>query len=309
MKKYLVGFYYSLPIQLLLLHFRRYQVLLIFWYILFATVSGNFLQPYGANSLFLAPEYLSNVNALSMAIVGFAVGVFVMSWNITTFILHTKHIKFLATTAQPFLKFCINNAILPLFFLIFYFVYSINYNANLELLRTLDIVVLISGFLGGFILCVFISFAYFFSADINIYRRIGHVILSENKRYERSIRRTQRQKDKDVIRCDWFFSAKFGLRKPRNVQHYSQEFLDSMFKRPHFAAVIAILLSFIFLLGIGYFSDNKIFQIPAAASIIVFFGILIGVAAAISLYLGSWSIPALIAVGLVLNFLYQQNII
>jgi len=309
MKKYLVGFYFSLPVQLLLLHFRRYQVLLIFWYILFATVSGHFLQPYGANSLFLAPEYIGNVNALSMAIVGFAVGVFVMSWNITTFILHTKHIKFLATTAQPFLKFCINNAVLPLFFLIFYFVYFINYNTNLELLNTFDIILLMSGFLGGFILCVFISIAYFFRADKNIYRSIGHVIVSENKRYERSIRRRQRPQEKGVIRCDWFLSAKFGLRKPRNVQHYSQEFIDSIFKRHHFAAVIAILLSFIFLLIIGYFSDNKIFQVPAAASITVFFGILIGVAAAIALYLGNWSIPALIAAGLVLNFLYQQNII
>src|SRR5215831_10157123 len=191
MKKYLVGFYYSLPVQLLLLHLRRYQVLLLFWYILFATVSGHFLEPYGANSLYLAPEYLTNVNALSMAFLGFSIGVFIMSWNIATFILHTKHIKFLATTAQPFLKFCINNAVLPLFFLIFYFAYAIQYDANLELLSTVDILILISGFLGGLILCLIIAFAYFFSADKNIYRRIGHVIVSENKKYERVIRRKQ----------------------------------------------------------------------------------------------------------------------
>jgi hypothetical protein len=309
MKKYLVGFFYSLPVQLLLLHFRRYQVLLIFWYILFATVSGHFLQPYGANSLFLAPEYLTNVNALSMAFLGFAVGVFIMSWNIATFILHTRHIKFLATTAQPFLKFCINNAVIPLFFLIFYVTYAIQYDADLELLSTLDIVILISGFIGGLILAVFISFAYFFSADKNIYRRVGHVIVSENKRYERIVRHTQLPKEKGVIRCDWFLSASLGLRKPRNVQHYSQEFLDSIFKRHHFAAVIAVLLSFVFLLTIGFFSDDKIFQIPAAASTTVFFGILIGVATAVSLYLGNWSIPAFVGICLVLNWMYQQNII
>ncbi len=309
MKKYLVGFFYSLPVQLLLLHFRRYQVLLIFWYILFATVSGHFLQPYGANSLYLAPEYLSNVNALSMAMVGFSVGVFIMSWNITSFILHTRHIKFLATTAQPFLKFCINNAVLPLFFLIFYFVYAIEYNSNLELLSTLDIAVLLSGFMGGFILCIFISFAYFFSADKNIYRSMGNVIISENKKYEKIIRRQQSPVQKGEIRVDWFLSAQLGLRKPRNVRHYSQEFLDSIFKRHHFTTVIAILLSFILLLVIGFFSDNKIFQIPAAASVTVFFGILIGVAAAISLFLGSWSIPALVVLYLIINFFYEQNII
>ncbi len=309
MKKYLVGFFYSLPVQLLLLHFRRYQVLLIFWYILFATVSGHFLQPYGANSLYLAPEYLSNVNALSMAMVGFSVGVFIMSWNITSFILHTRHIKFLATTAQPFLKFCINNAVLPLFFLVFYFVYAIEYNSNLELLNTLDIVVLLSGFMGGFILCIFISFAYFFSADKNIYRSMGNVITSENKKYEKIVRRQQSPVQKGEIRVDWFLSAQLGLRKPRNVRHYSQEFLDSIFKRHHFTTVIAILLSFILLLVIGFFSDNKIFQIPAAASVTVFFGILIGVAAAISLFLGSWSIPALVVLYLIINFFYEENII
>ena len=119
LRKYVVGIFYSLPVQLLLLHFKRYQLLLVLWYILFATVSGNFMQAFGANSLYLAPEYLGKVNALSTAFVGFAVGVFMMSWNISTFIVNTKHIRFLATTAQPFLKYCINNAILPLSFLFF----------------------------------------------------------------------------------------------------------------------------------------------------------------------------------------------
>ena len=58
MKKFFAGFFYSLPVQLVFLHFRRYQVLLLFWVILFATISGNFLKPYGADSLMLDPEYL-----------------------------------------------------------------------------------------------------------------------------------------------------------------------------------------------------------------------------------------------------------
>jgi hypothetical protein len=309
MKKYLVGFFYSLPVQLLLLHFRRYQVLLIFWYILFATITGHFLQPYGANSLFLAPEYLTRVDALSMTIVGFSVGVFVMSWNIATFILHTRHIKFLATTAQPFLKFCINNAVIPLIFLGVYFGSALEYNLNLELVSTLDLVILFSGFSGGFILCIGISFAYFFSADKNIYRTMGHVIISENRRYEKVTRRKQIARQKGDIRVDWFLSASLELRKPRNVQHYSQEFLDSIFKRHHIFAVVAVLISFLFLLLIGFFSDINTFQIPSAASITIFFGILIGVATAISLYLGSWSIPSLIVCALLLDWLYQENII
>jgi hypothetical protein len=310
MKKYLVGFLYSLPVQLLLLHFRRYHILLIFWYILFATVSGNFLEPYGANSLYLAPEYLTQVSALSTMLVGFAIGIFIMSWNITTFILHTKQIRFLATTEQPFLKFCVNNAVIPVIFLIVYFFYAIAYDANEELLDAWEILALIGGFLGGFILALIISFAYFFGADINIYKRFGTHIIAENRKYEKAAKNKKLiSNGKTDIRVDWFLSAKFGLRKPRNVQHYSEEFLDTIFKRHHFAAVIAILISFIFLLTVGFFSDNKIFQVPAAASITVFFAILIAVAGAISLFLRSWSMPVLLIIYVLLNWMYQQNII
>jgi hypothetical protein len=102
MKKYITGFFYSLPVQLLLLHFRKFQVLLLFWVILFATISGHFLKPYGADSLMLAPEYLGKVNALSTAFAGFTVASYIMSWNITTFICTVSILNFLQQLRNPF---------------------------------------------------------------------------------------------------------------------------------------------------------------------------------------------------------------
>src|SRR6478672_8758127 len=122
MKLFFRGLYYSFPLQLVLLHFKKFQVLLIFWYLLFSTVSGSFMKSYGAASLFLAPEYIGDVNFISAAIVGISIGIFIMSWNITTFILFSRHFHFLAITTNPFLKYCINNGIIPLRFLIYYFV-------------------------------------------------------------------------------------------------------------------------------------------------------------------------------------------
>ena len=116
MKTFIQNFFYSFPIQLLLLHLRKAQVLLIFWLILFLTLTGNFMKIFGANALFLAPEYLGNVNAAAAAIVGMATAVFIMSWNITTFILHSKRFRFLATNSKPFLKYCVNNSIIPICF-------------------------------------------------------------------------------------------------------------------------------------------------------------------------------------------------
>ena len=102
MKAWLRGFFYSFPIQLVFLHIRKYQVLLLFWFVLFATVSGSFMKTFGADSLYLAPEYLGNVNSLSSAIVGASIGMFIMSWNIATFVLFCRHFRFLAATTNPF---------------------------------------------------------------------------------------------------------------------------------------------------------------------------------------------------------------
>ncbi|MEJ7769841.1 MAG: hypothetical protein WKF89_18625, partial [Chitinophagaceae bacterium] len=116
MKKGFRSILYSFPFQLVLLHFKKFQVLIFFWYILFLAVNGSFMQMYGLNSLYLSPEYLGNVNFFSAGLVGTALAIFIMSWNITTFIIFSRHFKFLATTSKPFLKFCINNSVIPLVF-------------------------------------------------------------------------------------------------------------------------------------------------------------------------------------------------
>jgi hypothetical protein len=310
MRKYFTGFFYSLPIQLVFLHFRRYQVLLLFWFILFATISGHFLKPYGADSLMLAPEYLGHVNALSTSFAGFAIATYIMSWNITTFILHSRHIKFLATTSQPFLKYCINNAVIPIIFLLCYFLFAIQYGRNEELSSSWEMVSLTGGFLGGFILSIAIAFGYFFGTDKKIFRKMATDFTTANEKYERASRIIKNSKiEKGEMRIDWFLSATLRLRKPRNIKHYSQEFLQSIFKRHHIAAIKAVFLAFAVLVLIGFFSENKYFQIPAAASITLFFTILIAAAGALSLFLGNWSIPVVLLIYLLVNWMFQQHII
>jgi len=309
MKTWLNGFYHSLPIQLLFLHFRKYQVLLLFWFILFATVSGSFMKTFGADALYLAPEYLGDVNAISSAIVGISVGMFIMSWNISSFILFSKHFRFLAATTNPFLKYCINNAIIPFLFLVFYFFNAYRFDHYKELITTLDFMFLAGGFLSGLIFILAISFIYFFRADRSILRRMMPVI-TEPKEYITHLRPPRDvYEEESLIKADWYFESPLRLRRARNVQHYTSEFIDSLFKRHHFAAIICVFAAFLFLVTIGFFLERPSFQIPAAASITIFFSILIGVAGAFSYFLQSWSVPYLILLVLTLNFLYQVDLI
>lgn len=309
MKLLLKNIFYSFPIQLLILHFRKYQVLLIFWFILASTINSGFLKSFGADALFFVPEYLGNVNALSAATLGIAMGVFFMCWNITTFILHTRRFKFLATASTPFLKYCFNNSLLPIIFLTFYLAKSIQFNINKELLSAGEEAALILGFLGGLILLIAFSFAFFFGADRTILRNITPVIANPEY-FKKSFDPAKKQQaDGFGMKVDYYLSGRFKLRKARPVSHYNQDFLDTIFKHHHFAGMIGVILAFLFLIVCGFFLDVKFFQPPAAASIIVFFALLISVIGALTYFLQSWSLLFVIALVAILNILYQQEII
>jgi hypothetical protein len=307
MKAWLRGFYFSFPIQLLFLHFRKYQVLLLFWFILFAVVNGSFMNTFGADSLFLAPEYLDNVNSISAALVGASIGMFIMSWNISTFILFSKHFKFLSATTNPFLKYCINNSVIPILFILFYFFKAYEFTRYKELISNIEILFLAGGFLSGLILILALSFIYFFRADRSILRRMMPEITLPGEYITHLRPAKEIYHDESLIKVEWYFDSPRRLRPARDVRHYTPEFVESLFKRHHFAAILSVFAAFLFLVIIGFFLDSPFFQIPAAASIIMFFSVLIGVAGAFSYFLQSWSIPYLILLLIALNFFYKND--
>jgi hypothetical protein len=309
MRPLLYNIYYSFPVQLLMLHFRKYQVLLMFWALLASTINSGFLKSFGADALFFVPEYMDRVNALSASLVGIAMGVFFMSWNITTFILHTKRFKFLAAVSKPFLKYCINNAVLPVLFLIFYLVKSIYFNRAKELLTTGEEIMLIIGFTGGLALSLACSFAFFFGADWHILRSITPVIANREHFKNNFDPNKNPQQDGFGMKVGHYFSVKFRLRKARNVSHYSEDFLDAIFKRHHFAAMVAVVAAFVFLIAAGFFLDAKFFQVPAAVSITIFSAIMVAVIGALTYFLQSWSVLFVIALTAVLGVLYEKEII
>lgn len=307
---YLRGIFYSLPVQLLFLHFRRYQLMLVFWFILFSIANGTFMKSFGADALYLAPEYLGDVNALSAAFVGAAIGVFIMCWNITTFILFSRHFTFLAATQYPFLKYCVNNSIIPILFLLFYLVKAYLFAHYKELIPNVEIIFLTGGFLLGLFLVLLASFLYFAQADRSILKKLKP--LFENAKDLISHLQPEQPKgytSNALIRSEWFLDSFWRIRRCRDVSHYSQELMDKIFKRHHFAAVISVLITYLFLIGIGFFLDYKAFQLPAGASITLFFAILIGVSGALTYFLQSWIIPVFLLFLFLLNVLYRFDYI
>jgi hypothetical protein len=265
------------------------------------------MKTFGADSLYLAPEYLGNVNALGAGIVGVSIGMFIMSWNIASFILFSRHFRFLAATTNPFLRYCVNNFVIPLVFLIFYFIKAWQFIRYKELIPFVEYLMLSGGFLCGLLLILFISFIYFFRADRSIYRRMMPVI-SNPKEYIRHLKPGELPpSESKIIKVEWYLETPRSVKKTRDVSHYTRDFIENIFKRHHFAAVLSVFAAFLFLIAIGFLQDSAFFQIPAAASITIFFAILIGVAGAFTYFLQSWSVPYLLGLIVLLNLFYTWD--
>jgi hypothetical protein len=172
-----------------------------------------------------------------------------------------------------------------------------------------EISLLVLGFLIGLIVIVVFSLFYFFRADKNIIRRLTPVI-SNPQLFKAQFKKDEtRLNQSRLIKVEWYLSAMFKLKKVRDVSHYSREFIETIFSRHHFAAVVSIFIAFIGLILLGFWLDNPLFQLPAAAGITLFFAILIAVSGAFSYFLQSWSIPFVIVLFVITNILYRYEII
>ena len=287
MKRALRGLYYFLPVQLLLLHFRKYQLLLAFWLILFFTITGNFAAHFGASSLFLAPEYLGRISFTSMFLQGCAMCVFVMTWNITTFIIHSKRMPYMGATRHAFLVYCFNNAIIPIFFLAFYSSVTVNFQWRDEHTPLSDVILLQLGFYLGILLILLISFAYFFRVSRDFFKMILSK-LTNPARIRELIPYDSLDYEIDIIPAESYISGKLKIEKSADLEPYHPRVMNTVLRRHHRNVIFATLFAYVLLLLMGMFMERPALRIPAGAGFLLLFSIIMGVVGAFKYFLKSW---------------------
>ena len=289
MKKAIISLYRFLPVQLFLLHFRKYQLLLIFWIVLFATIAKRFAVHFGAESLFLSPEYLGEISIMSFFLLGGATAIFSMSWHITTFIIHSKRLPFLGTTRNAFLKYCINNALIPLLFLLFYGIYTFKFLLVNETFTVSGILFLLLFFYLGYILILVISFSYFFRVDRDILKSVLSSIA--NPSLIRSIiPYDSLDREYDLVKANSYLDRIFRIKKVSVPYQYNNRLISIVLRRHHRNAMFAVLVAFVLLLLLGVFMDEPVLRIPAGAGFLLLFTVMIAVMGAFKYFLHSWEI-------------------
>lgn len=293
MRKLFKNIYYSFPFQLLILHFRSNLILVFTWILLALLITGHIGNIFGVKYLFLSPEYLGNINFWSFFIVGFWFGAFMMSWNLTTYLLDAHRFPFIATMAKPFTKFCINNFVVPFSFFVFYFCHIVYFQGYYELRSFDNIMWNCGGFLlGNFLLISLLALYFqFTNKDILHYQKTRETPpnltgqLAPGRPYINidSIRANRTQ-----WKVKTYLSTSLRPMLVRSVTHYDKETLFKVFKQNHLNILVVQFFGFFLLILLGLLIDNPYFRLPAASSVFILGSMLIALTGAVTFWFGKW---------------------
>ncbi|MCB9282579.1 MAG: patatin-like phospholipase family protein [Lewinellaceae bacterium] len=314
MRKKLSQLFYSFPLQLLALHLRSNILLLGIWLFLTLLVTGSLGRKYGIVYLFRSPEYLGQVDFWSFFFVGFAYGAMVMSWNLTVYLVGAHFFPFLATLSRPFVKFCINNFIIPFAFAALLLYVHIHFEILDEASSLNEIFLHCLGFLFGGATLIIGLFAYFYFTNKDI---LSFLKLPEGQRSfpadldgglgkNLDIERVRQQEGK--WRIETYLSESLRPRLVRSVAHYESSLLERVFRQNHSNALFVQIISILSLFLLGYLIDWPYFRIPASASIFLAFSILIALIGAITYWFHSWRFVVIILLLWGVNMLTRHDL-
>ncbi|MGB0864114.1 MAG: patatin-like phospholipase family protein [Saprospiraceae bacterium] len=306
MKKLYQFIYFSFPFQLVVMHFQKNTTLLGVWVFLGLLLSGGLARSFGVMYLFLDPEYLGQVSFWSFFFIGMGFGGFLMIWNITTYILNSFRFPFLASLNRPFLKYCINNSVLPFVFLLFYFAFFFKFQIKNEYATNLNIFSYIGGFSLGFSMMLGLVIAYFIYTNKSIFKFIKKRPAPAPNRPLPSRKNSYRLSEVTSWRVDYYWNEWFQFRLTRDVRHYQSEVLLKVFKQHHYNAFFFQFVSVLTLFILAFMMDNIYFRIPAGASILAFCTVVISLIAAFKYWFRSWRVLAFLFFLLSINFITSK---
>jgi len=306
-------FFYSFPIQLLILHLRKNIALVGIWVLLSLIVLERFGKVLGIPYLFLDPEYLNEVTWLGFFMVGIGFAIYTMAFHMTVYIIDGAKFKFLAILPRPFLQFCINNALIPLIFYLIYIFAVIRFQLDNELESNWTIAEFLFGFAGGSIATFFLLFIYFGLTNKHFF-----VIFADS--VDKQLRKTSipranvinrykdRKKRKDKVLS--YLSPSLKLKFVRNdLFRFEGNKLLRVFDQNHLNLFLLQIILVIFILFLGFFREEKFLQFPAAMSSILLLAIFTMAVGAISFWLRSWATALAILIFIILNMTSQTPLL
>lgn len=245
-----------------------------------------------------------------------------MVYNISSYIVNGFRFPFIATLSKPFLKYTMNNFIVPTLFVLTYLYFIISFQLNNEYRSIWAVFTQVMGFLSGFILIILFTLTYFFRTNKDIVLMFGvetsdsdpnapfaqHLIEKNEKPKRRSGFFSRRRTQSKIWRVDTYLSSFSKVKLVRQTEHYTREMVESVFRQNHLNAAIIEIIVFVSFIVMGLFKDYSIFKLPAGASVILIFSMFIMLSSAFRFWLKAWATSVLIGLFLLVNFISKYGV-
>lgn len=289
----LKNYFNSFAVQLLILHVRRNVLILLPWVALFAIILNGFGSSFGIPFLFLDPEYMGKVNYWSFFLIGGTLGGFIMTFQISSYILNSFRFPFLATLQQPFATYVINNSVIPGAFLLLYLIRIALFQVNSQMAGTTQIIVNLLALILGLTFTILIVASYFFRTN----QTLPYILVKKKKKGEQVYERLEMkqelnwesvQKASRVWPVHNYLNKNLRTRLVRGVEHYDERLLLAVFRQNHYNALFVEIFSLAALIALGYLIENPVFIIPAGASIFLLFSTVIMLIGAFNYWTWGW---------------------
>lgn len=304
---------YSFPIQLLFLHLRKNLALVFIWGVLIGVICEQFGMTLGIPFLFLDPEYLNKVSWLSFFLMGIGFAILTMAFHMTTYIMDASQFVFLKILRKPFIHFCINNSIIPLFFYLIYISQFILFQLDNDLEDRREVLSFYLGFSGGSLISYLLIFGYFAFSNKDFFilfagkldRRLRRVRLTRANVLEQ-YRELKVRKSKVL----YFINLRLKIEtiQPRKTYFEGTQVLH-VFDQNHLNLFFIQVFLISTVLFLGFFKENPWLQFPAAMSVTLLLAILVMLVGALRFWLRSWSMFAAVAMILLVNYISNFSII
>jgi hypothetical protein len=303
--KFLRAFF---PLQLLFAHIKYNLFSIFFWVILFSIASDGLGSSFGIPYLFYSPEYRGETNNFSFFLIGFAIGGFTIAFHIYSYVKMCKKYPFLLTIDNSFIKFCINNSIIPFVFLVFFINKFTQFQINEEFTSTITVLWFVFYFIVGFISYILISFLYFFPNSNRNFSK-NYATFYEDRIESLFLKKINWSeyfsfnKNRRYI----YFCSLYKVKLSSKIDDLDKLTMNEVYRKSKISASMFELTTIIVFLLIGIYRENSLLDLPAGMSIIMLFAIIKMIYSALYSWLNYWTFPVLIMIFLFLNFMSKNT--
>jgi hypothetical protein len=298
--------WYSFPIQLFLLHLRKNLSLIIIWIVLLMIILEGIGVMLGIPFLFLDPEYLNQVSWISFFLIGVGFAVFTMGFHMSTYIMDGGKFPFLAILSKPFINYCINNSIVPLFFYLIYIYRFVTFQLNNDLSNDWEVLYYFLGFSAGSIISYSVIFAYFAFTNKDFFVIFAGTLdkrLRKVKLTRANVISQYKELKNQKSKVHYFLNLRLRFEQVRpDISRFEATKLLRVFDQNHLNLFLIQVFLILVVIILGFFKENPFLQLPAAMSVTLLLAILIMIAGAVNFWLRRWATLAVVVFLLLINY-------